>query len=414
MKADSCKAQGVPPHSTGIVRPAVTASGLPRAFSEVEPEPVGRQNRGRPFPPHPMATRNPYFSASTAQARFDAWWQGDTLDRPPVTLSVSRKRGPAAVHSAHRDLRERWLDVDYQVNRAIAAMEDTAWMGDRVPSWMPNLGPDLVATLFGAELIFGETTSWCQPCLEGPDTWQTFMATPPDFGSVYWRTIETMIDRAAERFAGRFAVAMPDLHGNFDVLAGLRGPEQLCLDVVDDTEEVRRAGLHASRGYTEAFRRLHRRLTALDQPGTTWCPYLHRGPAYVPSCDFWCLVSADVAETLIVPCIEMEMATLERTIFHLDGPGALHHLDTVLRLPRLNAVQWVYGAGNGPARRWLPVYERIRDAGRSVQVLAEDGDDALAVLEALGPAGLWLDVAEPFAHAGRVEEFLDAVHRRSA
>jgi len=60
-----------------------------------------------------------------------------------------------------------------------------------------------------------------------------------------------MITLAAERFAGRYYVAMPDLHGSFDMLAGLRGPENLCLDLVDDPELVRRASMHAVRAYVE-------------------------------------------------------------------------------------------------------------------------------------------------------------------
>jgi len=360
-----------------------------------------------------MKSRNHYFNHAAAGARFDAWWDGGRLDRPPVSLWVEGKRSPKSPHSTHPNLRERWLDVDFQVESALAQLEISPRLGDTVPAWMPNVGPDLVSTLFGAELVFGEHTSWCQHTVASTADWERFIATPPDFDNVYWRAIDAMITRAATRFGSRFHIALPDLHGSFDILAGIRGPENLCLDILDEPELVRRASLHASRGYVEAYRRFYHRLTALGQPSTTWCNYLHTGPAYVPSCDFWCLVSKPVAADLIRPTLEMEMAPLERSIFHLDGPQALHHLDLVLTLPGLNAVQWVYGAGHGPAALWLETYRKIRHAGKAIQVIAEDAADALTVLHELGPDGMWITVSQPFQNQNRAIEFLDAVHDAS-
>lgn len=359
-----------------------------------------------------MSARDHRFNLPLASARFAAWWRGACHDRPPVSLSVVTP--PVAAPSVHSSLEARWLDVRYQVETALARLEAQPALGDTMPAWMPNVGPDLVATLYGAQLEFGENTSWCQPCFTRTSDWRHFLERSPDFTNHYWQTIDAMISTATARFAGRYFVAMPDLHGNFDILAGLRGPEDLCLDLVDEPELVRAAAAHASRGYVQAWRRCHHRLLALGQPSTTWCSYLHDGPAYVPSCDFWCLVSSTIAREFIRPGIVSEMAPLERSIFHLDGPQALHHLDLVLGLPGLNAVQWVYGAGHGPAREWLEVYRRIRAAGKAVQVLAEDAADALAVLHALGPAGLWLHVGQPLADEAAARAFLHEVNALSA
>ncbi len=353
------------------------------------------------------------FIPEVASARYEAWWRGARVDRPPVSLWVKIPHPLRAPRSTHATLRERWLDVEYQVDCALTGLECSPILGDTVPSYLPNVGPDLTSTLFGAELVFGENTSWCQHTVPETADWERFIATPPDFDNVYWRTIDAMITRAAERFAGRYYVAMPDLHGSFDILAGVRGPENVCLDLMDEPELVRRASLHASRAYAEAYRRLYQRLTALGQPSTTWCSYLHTGPAYIPSCDFWCLVSKEIGEEYIRPTIELEMAQLERSIFHLDGPQALHHLDLMLRLPGLNAVQWVFGAGHGPAAKWIDVYRRCLAAGKSLQILAEDPADALTVLRELGPDGLWLTISTPFANTDEATEFLDTVHRLS-
>ena len=126
------------------------------------------------------------------------------------------------------------------------------------------------------------------------------------------------------------------------------------------------------------------------------------------------MISPQLARDLVVPTKRIEMAALERSIFHLDGPQALKHLDTTLALPGLTALQWVAGAGQGPAASWLHVLRRARAAGKSVQVLAHNAADALAVLDALGPEGVWLCVGSPFETLAETEAFLAEVTRRSA
>jgi hypothetical protein len=233
----------------------------------------------------------------------------------------------------------------------------------------------------------------------------------PDFANLYWRTMEEQTRYALEICDQRFLVGLTDLHGSFDILAALRDPQELCTDLIDCPELVARAAMHVAPGYVEAFRRNYALMAAAGQGSTTWCPLYHPGPCYVPSCDFWCMVSPEVAERYILPTLLVEMEPLERSLFHLDGPDALRHLDLALDLPGLNALQWVFGTGHGPAARWLDVYRRALAKGKAVQVLAESPKDALAVLEALGPRGLWLTVTDGIGSTREAAEFVHAVER---
>jgi hypothetical protein len=54
--------------------------------------------------------------------RFEAWWQGEVLDRPPISLQrISTKDNPFKdkVHSAPRDF---WMDSEYLVDRHVVGM----------------------------------------------------------------------------------------------------------------------------------------------------------------------------------------------------------------------------------------------------------------------------------------------------
>ena len=345
--------------------------------------------------------------------RFEAWWVGEIVDRPPVSLGVSPSRPYCGPKSSHRTLRERWFDVEFIVASAIASLEQHDYPADNLPVFWPNLGPEITATLFGCELEFGADTSWSVPVVHEPADWERIIASPPDFGNPYWQTLERLTDRAIELCDGRYLVGLSDLHGSYDILAALRDPQALCLDILDCPGLVQRAGRHAAHAFVESFHRSYRKLAGAGFGSICWTPAYYAGPGYVPSCDFWCMVSPAVARDLILPELLVEMAPFERSIFHLDGPQALQHLDLLLDLPQLNAVQWVYGAGRGPAAKWIDVYRRIRRAGKSVQVIAANPRDALTVLEQLGPQGLWLCVESGCANRAEADAFLKQVERTS-
>jgi hypothetical protein len=346
-------------------------------------------------------------------ARFDAWWRGEIVDRPPVTLSVKPSRpyqGPVSRHATERD---RWLDIEFNLATAIARMEQQDFLGDSLPIFWSNIGPEITATLLGCDLEFGAHTSWSKPVIEDPAQWTEIARRPADFNNVYWQTMERATALAIEQCAGRFLVGITDLHDSFDMLAALRDPQMLCIDLLECPDLVQPAANHAATVFAQAYQRCFGIVARAGMGSTCWTPFYHDGPAFIPSCDFWCMISPDMARDMVAPTKQIEMAGLERSIFHLDGIQALKHLDTTLALPGLTALQWVYGAGHGPAARWLDVYRRALNDGKSVQVLAESPADALAVLDALGPRGVWLSVGDTFASTAEARDFLNEVSRRS-
>lgn len=378
-------------------------------------------NQSPPPPPAPpvapLETLRCKPDLPLTKRRFAAWWEGAVIDRPPVSLHVQvRPPTPPAPRpaGAPRSRREAWLDPEHALAWTEAALAARAFVGDEFPMAFANVGPDLTATVFGCELEFGEGTSWAQPVVHDEEGWRRLLERAPDFTNPYWAFIERAMDLFIERADGRWIVGLPDLHGNYDILVALRGPENVCLDTVECPELLREVGRHVRASFVAGFERLYRKVAAAGHPCTTWTTMLHGGPAYVPSSDFWCLVGEDYAREAVLPDIRFEMAPLERSIFHLDGPGALRHLGLLLEVPELDAVQWVYGAGNGPAAKWLDVYRRILAAGKSVQVLAETPEDALACARALPPEGVWMQVGQGFTARAEAEAFLRAIAKEFA
>ena len=60
---------------------------------------------------------------------------------------------------------------------------------------------------------------------------------------------------------------------------------------------------------------------------------------------------------------------MTHNIFHVDGKGMLRHLDRILEVPQIQAIQWVQGVGDDlPILQWLPVIRKIQAAGKGVVV----------------------------------------------
>ena len=343
-----------------------------------------------------------------AAQRFESWWLCQNTDRPIVSVPVRPVRDPA-LPAAPPTLKAQWLDSEYSVAVTDANLSSRPWVAETLPVLHPNVGPDLTATLFGCNLEFGENTSWVQHSYHSPDDWASFLTTTPDFENLYWQTIEERMALSLERGQGRFLTGLPDLHGAYDMLAAIRSPEGVCLDLYDAPDQVLRAGLHAARAYDQAYRRTYRILEQAGQGSSTWCPLWHEGPAYVSSCDFLALVSSEIAETHILPTVRIETSFTDRSIFHLDGPDAYRHLDLILNLDTVQAVQWVYGSGSGPVTRWTETYQRILKAGRAAQVICEQADQAVEMAAHLGSAGIWLTIGEEVESVDTANDLIEEI-----
>jgi len=191
-----------------------------------------------------------------------------------------------------------------------------------------------------------------------------------------------------DRGKGKYITGLPDLHPGGDLLAALRGAERLCLDLIEEKDIVKEINKCLTANYPKVYDRIYQMVKEYNLGTTTWLTAYHQGKFYVPSCDISALISSDMFEEVFLPEIRKEIDFLDKSIYHLDGPGALHHLDTILKIPNLDGVQWVYGAGNGPATKWIDVYRRIQEAGKCSHVLVEKPEEVEEILKELSPEGL--------------------------
>ena len=207
-------------------------------------------------------------------------------------------------------------------------------------------------------------------------------------------------------------VAFPDNCGILDGLAHLRGSERLLLDMVERPEVLDGMVERAIEAYFQSAEVLFGLIEKADMGGSmhawmhTWCPGRHAQM----QADCSVMISLDMYERFVMPELRALTHWLDHSIYHLDGQEQIRHLDLLLSLDELDAIQWTPVAGQPRTSEFIPVFQRIQRAGKGL-VLIPQMDEIEPLLDALSPEALMLVVNAPDEESGR--EVLRLVERKT-
>ncbi len=325
------------------------------------------------------------------EADWSAWWAHD-LSRPLVMIESLDPRIAATLPVAHR------FPSNYPLSMPPAAVLDhyqphlelTHFYGDAFPRWKPNFGAGIIAGFLGAEVNSTPETVWftplprLQPQLQSDGLAALDLAYDP--GNVWWRRVWELEQEAVERWGPDVAVAFTDLGCNLDILASLRGSQQLLLDLYDTPGEVCRLVESITALWLRYYDELHTMMRPRQRGSTPWAPIWSSGRCYMLQCDFAYMISPAMFERFVLPDLQACAARLDHAFYHLDGKGQIRHLDLLLGMERMHGIQWIPGDGAPPAEEWMPVLRRIKDAGKLCQlfVSARERGRSSAVWAAMG------------------------------
>ena len=330
---------------------------------------------------------------SVAMQRIYAWYQQEIVDRPPIRFSAHNAEYSSPPHLRDRkwpDLKARWFDAEFQVDSYIESIKNRKFLAETFPVFWPNLGPEVYSAFYGSELTYQEVTSYSVPMVE---EWEDVAKIRLDMNNAYFRKLEEMTRLALEKCEGSFMVGYTDLHPGADCCAAWRDPQNLCLDLICDPDEVKKLITLATADFQRIFDHFDTMLKAQRQLSVTWMGIPSFGKLHIPSCDFAALISKEHYQEFFLPVLVKEVKGMTHNIFHLDGQGVARHLDVILEVPEINAIQWVQGMGpNVPIMQWVPLLKRIQAAGKSVIV-----DLAVSELDpfmaSMDPKGVFLCIS---------------------
>jgi hypothetical protein len=325
-----------------------------------------------------------------AMKRVYAWFDGAIIDRPPIRFMAHN----AFVEQANtvypsENLKDRWFDAEFQVETFAQSIAGKTFHGETFPVFWPNLGPEVYAAFYGATLEYGEVTSWSIPAVRA---WEDMSRLRLDMENEYFTKIEDLTVCAIERGAGRFLVGYTDYHPGVDCAAAWRDPQQLCFDMIEHPDQVEALIQIAINDFETIYDHFDSLLKAHRQPSVTWMGIPTSGRLHIPSCDFSAMISSQMFKRFCLPVLQREVKTMTHNIYHVDGRGVAKHLDMILDVPEVHAIQWVQGVGSELAiMPWVPLIKRIQ---ARVPVIVDlnkrELDDFMAAVE---PEGIFLWVA---------------------
>lgn len=330
----------------------------------------------------------PDFEAS--MQRVYAWYAREIIDRPPVRF-VAHNAFIEAANTAYPsdNIRDRWFDAEFQVETYLKSIEGQTFRGETFPVFWPNLGPEIYAAFYGAELEYGEVTSWSKPLVK---QWDAIDRLALELHNVYFTKLDELTRLALERCAGKALVGYTDLHPGVDCAAAWRDPQQLCIDMLESPDEVKRLIEVAIRDFETIYDHFDSMLKAAGQLSVSWMGIPSFGRMHIPSCDFSSLISSRMFEEFCLPVLQREVKTMTHNVFHVDGKGVAKNIDTILDVPEVHAIQWVQGVGDDyPIMQWVPFIKKVQ--ARAPIIVDLDKRDLDSFMEAVTPEGTFLWVA---------------------
>jgi hypothetical protein len=329
-----------------------------------------------------------------SKKRFEAWWRGECTDRVLLQVHAPKKdtAGAPPAPNPPSTLEEQRLNADYRIAVFESQMARTHYGGDAFPYIDTHIGPGTMSLYLGATPTFMPETVWYDPCIDDITT-----APVPEFDDAnrFWQCTLDLSRKGVERLAGRALVSFPDLIEGLDTISSLAGNDELLFYLVDAPEHVHRFQEALTGRYFEYHDRLYEIIK--DEGGGSCFSAFHVwGPGRIAKvqCDFSAMISPAMYEEFVVPYLARQCARLDFSVFHLDGPCCLQHLDLLLSIKELNAIQWTPGAGQPCAcdACYIPLYRKIRAAGKSCMIRGGNPDQARELVEALGPEGLDIQI----------------------
>jgi uroporphyrinogen-III decarboxylase len=324
--------------------------------------------------------------------RIEAWFNQEIIDRVPIRFHRHNAEYDRMIgKSKHQSLYDRWMDAEYQIQSFIDSINNFRFNGETFPVYMPNLGPNIYAAVHGTDMEFGETTSWCEPIINSKEDISKLKFSRQN---KYYQQILKMTNLALEMADNRFWVGYTDLHPGMDCAAAWRGSENLCFDMVMDPEMVKLLLKKSTEHFLDFYDEFDTLLKKNAQPSVTWMNIpVENGRMHIPSNDFSFMISPEMFDEYALPILQEEVKTMSHNVFHVDGKGVANHINSILSVPEVRAIQWVQGmADDYPIMQHIPFIKHVQSKGASI-IVDLDKSDLEQFMDTVSPRGIFLWIA---------------------
>lgn len=273
-----------------------------------------------------------------------------------------------------KDMDDKYQDPQRIVDRYRYFCQTHAFLGESFPNLNIDFGPGSLASYLGSEIGFKEDTVWFNKCLDSWDGVPKLTFDPEN----KWFKKHLQLAKDCQALAGDdFYVDMPDLMENIDVLASLRGAQDILFDLLDEPEMIGERIQEVTDIYYEYYDRFYDVIKD-EEGGNAYAVFQIWGPGRTVKlqCDFSAMMSPEDFRKYIQPSLRSQSENVDHVLYHLDGPAAIKHMDALMEIEGIDALQWTSGdAGpDGTLPDWDVIYDKAIAAGKSIWVKVYSGE----------------------------------------
>lgn len=318
------------------------------------------------------------------------WWnqKGLVLSMWEHLPKIGTPHEEVSAPPVARDLQQYWFDATWRAQNLHYQMSGSSFKADILPVANTHLGPGSLGAILGAELDGGEDTIWIKhnPNFTGDIHF--------DENNPAWKLHLGLLRKCKKLAANKYFVGCPDLVEGLDVLASIKGTQETLMDMMMQPDVLDEQLQKINDIYFQVFDRIYDIINVNGE--MAYCYFSIWGPGKVAKLqsDISLMFSEDDYRRFVQPYIREQAQKLDYSLYHLDGVDAQRHLDAIMEIDEINAIQWTPGVGEpqGGNPQWYDLYKKILRGGKSIMANWVTLDELEPLIDTVGNQGLHINV----------------------
>ena len=300
-------------------------------------------------------------NAEMAMKRSEAFWNKDMIDRPIMIAKI--KKPNADIRPGSHYWERCFGDPEKVFSDELHNAMQYEYLGEAIPQYWMSLGTHEIAQYCGYDITWSpdKQTNWC---VHTDKELEDLLPLQIDENNYFWKRSHELYAKAAEMWQGRIIPMSYDFHSNMDLLLSVRGDANLCMDLYDCPDTVKRGLKDACTVFEKMWNAFVEHSQA-EKYGYQYAIYSDK-PTTLLACDFCALIGEEMFDEFALPCLIHESEIVgERCVWHWDGPDALKHLDSLVSIKNLHTVDYTPSPGTH-GYQFLDSYQRVQEKGKGV------------------------------------------------
>jgi hypothetical protein len=317
---------------------------------------------------------------------FKRFWNHEYIGRCAVRITAPKKKYSFPEPRSYEELVKIWTDGEEILKRNRIVFENTYFLGEAFPLINLNFGAAGHAGYFNnCKYKFADTV-WFFPLADEEE----LVFSKDNF--LYKATIDAA-RYLCDKGSGEFIVSMPDICGNIDALAHLRGSENVMIRMATEPEKVKNELKLIQAAWETMVIEVFNAEKDNNYGGSSigWMGTYAKGLHSQLQSDMSVMLSPEYFDEFVFDELKRQADFLEFPTYHLDGIEQIRHLDKILSIEKIKMIQYTCVAGQPSPLEKLDVLQKIQRAGKLLLLIIRP-EWLKPLLENLSAQGLFLKI----------------------